>query len=133
MLGSNVNQAYANTGWPAPEVGMGATQLLWTDRHPYTIIEVSKSGKQFLMRSDKAIRTDDRGYFTESQSYRYEPDPSGHVTLVRLCRDGRWREVSFERRYDVERVVPAVDERRGRAVGTVVAVGMRKEYRDPHF
>lgn len=27
-------------GQPTPEVGMGATQLGWTDRHAYTIVEV---------------------------------------------------------------------------------------------
>ena len=34
--------AERNTG-PKPEVGMGATECGYTDRHPYEIIEVMKS------------------------------------------------------------------------------------------
>lgn len=72
-----------------PEVGMGATNLCWTDRHAYTIIEVSKSGKTIKVQADTAIRTDGYG-MTDGQSYRFEPNANGAVYTVRLTKRG-WR------------------------------------------
>lgn len=33
-----------------PEIGMGATKIMWTDRAPYTIIAISKSGKTVMVK-----------------------------------------------------------------------------------
>lgn len=75
-----------------PEVGMGATQICWTDRHAFTVIEVSKSGKRCKVQADKAIRTDKNG-MSECQEYTYEPDPKGYVRELSLRRDGKWKAV----------------------------------------
>ncbi len=73
----------------APEVGMGATELCWTDRRAYTIIEVSKSGRRFTMQEDKATPLHEG--MTESQSWIFDPNPNGCKEIVSLRKDGKWR------------------------------------------
>lgn len=73
--GSIINRII-ESGTPAePEVGMGATLMLYSDRHAYTVrrVEKSKSGKTvtIYVSRDKATRTDDHG-MSESQTYEYE-------------------------------------------------------------
>lgn len=41
---------------PEPEVGMGATNVLWTDAHAYTITRVSPSKHTFWAKRDKVER-----------------------------------------------------------------------------
>lgn len=78
-------------GQPAPEVGMGITLLMWTDRKAGTITRVSSSGKTFWFRADKAIRTDNNG-MSEDQHYRYEPDPEAGESVARLGhKSGAWK------------------------------------------
>ena len=72
-----------------PVVGEGATLLHWTDRTAATVIRVSPSGKTAWLREDTAIRTDDHG-MSDSQAYRYEPNPNGREWRVSLTKRG-WR------------------------------------------
>ena len=51
--GSFINNMMQDSLHPVPEVGMGATQLMWTDRSAGTIIEVSKSGKKLVFQRDE--------------------------------------------------------------------------------
>jgi len=74
-----------------PTVGMGATKIMFSDRHPYTVIEVM-SEKRIKVQEDSATRTDKNG-FSESQEYTYEPNPNGTVYTLSLRKDGRWRVV----------------------------------------
>jgi hypothetical protein len=79
-------------GAPEPEVGMGATILMWTDRHAATIVEVKKfktgprAGKvrEVWVTVDLATRIDNNG-MSESQEYTYETVPDGART--RYIRD----------------------------------------------
>lgn len=110
-LGSLVNVMMDNAvaaKQPVPRVGDGATHVMWTDRHAYTVIEVSASGKTVKVQRDKATRTDGRG-MTDAQSYKYEPDPQGAVRTVRLTKRG-WR-----------------------SNGEAVLMGVRDEYYDYSF
>ncbi len=72
-----------------PQIGMGATHLGWTDRTPYTIISISKSGKSFVMQEDKSTRTDKNG-MSDAQSYTHESNPEGRTREVRMTKRG-WR------------------------------------------
>ncbi len=72
-----------------PIVGMGATQIRWTDRDPYTIICVRDQGKTIDVQEDTAVRTDKNG-MCECQSYTYEPNPKGDVVTVTKRRNGQW-------------------------------------------
>ncbi len=104
----------ANSQHPTPEVGMGATRLGWTDRHPYTIIEVL-GPKRIKVQSDNATRVDKNG-MSECQEYLYEPDPTGGVEEVTLRKNGRW-----------------VTKGESQGQGTAFALGYRKKYHDFSF
>ena len=79
---------------PKPEVGMGATITMHTDRHACTIVSVSEDGKRIETTADKAIRTDlnpdGSAPMTDCQSYRYEPQPDIRRDAWTLRKDGGW-------------------------------------------
>lgn len=77
-------------GQPIPEVGMGVTELHWTDRHAGTIVRISPSGKTFWYQRDIATRTDTNG-MSESQSYSYAPDPNAALVAARRNKRGEWK------------------------------------------
>lgn len=117
----------ATKGQPKAEVGMGATLLLWTDRHAATIIAVEGDGETpgtiISVQQDHAKRADDRGPFTEDQDYEYTPDPNGRIQHFRLSKVGFW-----------EGVVRNTDTGRwNKRDGDGLAIGYRREYRDPCF
>lgn len=61
-------------------VGMGVTELLYSDRHAYEVVEVI-SDKELVIRRCKATRIDHNG-MSESQEYEYELEPyEVHATL----------------------------------------------------
>lgn len=74
-----------SVGAPTPEVGMGATILMWTDRHAATIVKVTPT--QVHVQRDRVVRVDSNG-MSESQSYRYEVDPTAEVEVFRLTKNG---------------------------------------------
>ncbi len=94
-----------------PEVGMGATYLSWTDRHAYTIISVSASGKSFKMQQDTARRVG-KIEVSENQKYSFATNLNGQILTVRMTKNG-WR-IGGQR-------------------GTKVLVGVREEYYDYSF
>lgn len=102
-----MNRIYERVESPEPEIGMGATKLLYSDRVPFTIIEIPKKDV-ILIQQDKAIRTDKNG-LSESQTYEFKTDPEGLILKVTKKR-GRWI-----------------------SDGSVILLGIRMSYRDPHF
>lgn len=120
--GSFINNIMGGQGQAqptAPEVGMGATRLCWTDRIAGTIIEVhkNKAGKvvELAFQEDRAERTDKYG-MSDCQSYSYEAWPEGPVSRYTLRKDGSW-------------------VRMGSAIrnGERLAIGIRKHYHDYSF
>lgn len=85
--GSLFNHLMSASPAKAPEVGMGATVLLWTDRHAGTITKVTP--KSFTLVEDLSIRIDNHG-MSDSQAYRYAPNPNGRTWVFRLTKKG-WR------------------------------------------
>jgi hypothetical protein len=73
-----------------PAVGEGATVIWYTDRFPATVLRISPNRKTAWLREDRAIRTDHHG-MSDSQSYRFEPDPEGREHVAHRKRDGRWQ------------------------------------------
>jgi hypothetical protein len=113
QTGSLMNHIFSGCNMPAPEIGMGATILHWTDRTACTITAISKSGKRVEVVEDNAIRTDDNG-MSDSQSYRYEPG-TGSARAFTLRKNGAW-----------------VAE--GQSMkGTRLAIGARRHYYDYSF
>ena len=76
-------------GAPKPEVGMGATILMWTDRKPATIVKVTRT--QVHVQEDKAHRADQNG-MSEDQSYEFSRDETAPVRIFRLNKRGAYRE-----------------------------------------
>ncbi len=111
---SLVNNLMANSKSPTPAVGMGATELQWTDRSPYTIVEV-KSASRIVVQADSSKRIDGNG-MSESQDYEYSPNPNGRKVVVTLRKNGRW----------VAEGQPAKN-------GTTFAIGYRDAYHDFSF
>jgi len=87
-FGSLVNATSVTSG--RPEVGMAATILGWTDRHPATVVRVSPSGKTCWVRECIAKRTDSHG-MSEVQEYEYSENPAAPEREFRLGKRG-WRE-----------------------------------------
>lgn len=98
-----------------PAIGMGATELLYSDRHAYTVIAVAASGKRATIQQDTSIRSDQNG-MSDSQSYRYEANPDGALKEIKLYRDGHWHIYTP-----------------GYGKGSVVMLGGRQEYYDYSF
>ena len=87
--GSIINHTMASAATEAPEVGMGATLLGWTDRSPATVI--GTVGKQIIVQEDTYERIDTNG-MSECQEYAYSRDPEGHKYTFEMRR-GQWVEV----------------------------------------
>jgi len=78
--GSLVNHVMSKSG-TKPEVGKGATELLWSDRHAYFVNEVSKDGKECVIERADAVRIDKNG-MSECQDYKYlRKDDADQITL----------------------------------------------------
>lgn len=90
MYGNLMNRISEHTLSPVPEVGMGATIYLHSDRLPCTVERVSPSGKTARLREDTAIRIDQNG-MSELQKYRFEPNPNGRAFTARRRENGTWR------------------------------------------
>jgi hypothetical protein len=119
--GGFINRVMEDYGKENIEVGDGATLLLWSDRRAFTIVAVERyvTGKHkgevkaVFAQADKAIRTDSNG-MSESQSYRYEPNPDAEIQKFTKRKDGRFRKENSEG-------------------NTVLAIIGREEYHDYSF
>lgn len=85
-------------GAPTPVVGMGATVLMWSDRHAATIVEVQtfKTGTRagqvsaVVIQRDHATRTDTNG-MSESQAYTFTPNADAAKEVYRLTKSGGFK------------------------------------------
>lgn len=120
--GSLVNHLYSRSASPEPVVGMGATLLSWTDRHPATVIEVNQKKRYIVVQEDDAVRLDSNG-MSESQAYEYSSNPNGSKSIYRKNRKGEW--VSHVINPDTGRLVQR------RSAGLLL--GERDKYHDFSF
>lgn len=106
-----VNQALSGATLVVPVVGMPATICMLSDRHPATVIAVSKSGKKVTVRKDnwKVISGSEHD---GSAKYEYSEDTTGPTYEFTLRKDGRWKEVKGSDR---------------------LRLGHRERYYDPSF
>lgn len=87
--GSVMNHLYSVSEQKEPEVGMGATVLMWTDRYACTIISIEKNILE--VQRDKPVRNDNNGE-CENQDYFYERNPKGAKYFFKKDRKGKYRE-----------------------------------------
>ncbi len=107
--GSLQNLLLNNVAPTMPEVGMGCTEIMWTDRNPCTIVSVSKTGKSFEFTYDDYKRIDKNG-LSDWQTWEYTSRPDAPRYKARLCKDGRYK-----------------------CRGLTIFVGEREKYSDPSF
>lgn len=75
---------------PKPEVGMGVTEMCYTDRHPYEVIEVIDD-RHIIVRALSWKRIDNNG-LSECQEYEYFSNPEASPIKLFLTKKGTWRE-----------------------------------------
>ena len=114
-FGSIDNRLMENCRQPVPVVGMGATELCYSDRHPYEIIEVIDD-RHIIVRALSWKRTDRNG-MSESQSYLYFSNPANPTAKLFLTKQGQWRERYPDRSLGCNRF----------------ALGFAERYYDPCF
>jgi hypothetical protein len=88
--GSLVNLLVGNSKSSEPVVGMGVTELCWTDRHAYEIVKVIDD-RHIIIRRLNAVRTDNNG-MSDCQDYDYYSDLTGMTLKLFRDRKGVWRE-----------------------------------------
>lgn len=98
-----------------PEVGQDCTMAVGSDRYPFRIIKVTKSGKTFWMKSLDARRIDKNG-MSESQTYVYCELPEGLGEIRRVF----WRRAKNRTGWYSDQHCP-------------VGVGHAEMYQDPSF
>lgn len=96
--------------------GQPAYLCVGSDRYPYTVSGVSKSGKSIYLQAAKhrAARRNDKGDLGSPQYSVFIPDPTGEIISARLGKDGVFRTT-------------------GSRVKCRVVLGEYDSYRDPSF
>jgi hypothetical protein len=89
LQGSFMNYAMSNNK-TLPEVGKGATRLLFSDRSAYQVMEVSEDQSRVVLKRCKSKRIDGNNFFSESQKYDYSELVERETVVV--WRNNRWRE-----------------------------------------
>lgn len=126
---SLVNHMYSRmtTGAPAPEVGMAATTLSWTDRHAATVTEVieltSKVWAYEIRVADDIVTVESGSTHDGSAKFTMVPNYEGFAALYRMNRKtGQW-------------VHGYINKSTGRFLktGGGLILGRRDHYVDPSF
>lgn len=73
LKGAYANRMYEGAQVGEIHVGMGATEMMYSDRHAYTIQKVV-SDKRVIITRDKVTRTDTNGP-SDDQEYTFESTP----------------------------------------------------------
>lgn len=83
--GSVMNMCMSGTNQTdSPQIGMGCTVLMWTDRQAATIIDMTPC--TVLVQYDKV--TPLHKGMTDSQNWHCERDPNGTKRVFRLTKNG---------------------------------------------
>jgi hypothetical protein len=123
MLHGNLHNRLMERSKPVtPEVGMGATIIMYSDRHAATIVRIKLGGsmgnptvKRVQIQEDRSIRTDANG-MCDSQDYRYERNTMSPLRWFSLRKNGRY-----------------VEEGSDMKNGTSILIGERDSYHDCGF
>lgn len=126
QTGSVINHLHsrATLGQPEPTVGMGATILLWTDRHAATIRNVLYIGGKLAVQVTRDRATVVKGSAHDgSAEYEFETTPDGHLDTFAF-NGTTWEQ------YHVN---PETKRWNKAKSGRGLRIGERDEYRDPSF
>ena len=119
----------STAGELVPKVGMGVTYLMWSDRHPGTIVAVVYGGRGVSVQRDKCTVKPGKTYInTESQGDVWDIEP----TVIEDGWDGRVQ-ISNADRFTKRKNGCWVKEGSPMRSGQRIAIGYRERYEDPHF
>ncbi len=90
VAGSFINQLMSNNS-SLPVVGKGATQMLYTDRICFEVVEVSKDGKTVKLERLNAVADPTKNNTMGHQNWIFEP--TGQYIMVQW-RHNAWRQKS---------------------------------------
>ena len=107
-----------------PEVGMGVTECLWSDRYAWEIVEVIDEKHAIIRKMDAKCKDWYAG------DWEVFPDPNGEIRHL-VFRYGRWRDLLWDEVWEDGRVVSRTPSRRLGTNGW--RLGSAEEYRDPSF
>jgi len=82
-----------------PVVGEGATEIMYSDRHAYEVLEVDEAKKTCVIQRYNPKRIDNLG-MSDSQDYEYKELVGPKINLV--YRWGSWKKVGSEIRFTDE-------------------------------
>ena len=88
MTGSFYNNIMQRSKGSTPEIGMGVTELCWSDRNPYTVVGIVNS-KTLIVQKDDYVRNDNNG-MSDMQDYTYIQNPNNHTVTITLRKNGSW-------------------------------------------
>lgn len=131
QTGSVINHLHARgtIGQPDPVAGMGATILLWTDRHAATIFRVFKhKGHTAVEVRDDESKVVQGSSHDGSAQYEYRTTPRGRKQYF-VFKDGAWREAtntSEDAAHPKLKLAP-------KGGGHGLRIGSRDTYYDPSF
>lgn len=151
-FGSLQNRLGERSLQPVPEKDMGATMSMWSDRHAYTVNEISKQtvtvtynvkGEGEVTRTYPKVifatrdnaKLVSKTILSESQEYEFTPgDPENKEKFVFHKKSGVYRKASTK-------YVPGENGERGSYVttnrttqdATALLLGYKSEYYDPSF
>jgi len=72
-----------------PEVGIGVTGSIGSDRYPYTVVEIVNA-RTIVIQQDSFKRTDKNG-MSEQQEYEYSRNPDAERITLTLRSGDRWK------------------------------------------
>jgi hypothetical protein len=121
QTGSLINHVYSRTKSQEPQIGMGVTICMWSDRHAGTIVNIN--GDMLIVCRDDVTRVDTNG-MSESQSYEYKTNPSNSKSYWKKDKRGNWCEYHFN--YETKRF-------NKNKSSSHLAIGHREEYYDYSF
>lgn len=126
--GSIGNRIAENSTMPKPEIGMGVTELCYTDREPYEVIEIIND-KKIKIREMIAKRVDTNG-MSECQDYKYFKKLDGEVKTL-VFRNGKWRDLRKEYENDENGKLVTVETKKLGCNGWLI--GNAEKYFDYSF
>lgn len=106
-------QIFSNT--ITPEIGMGATICVGSDRYAGTIVNVNKTGKTIHFQYDDSYVVFGNIYSGDVR-YTYTRNPHASIVVFTLRKNGRYKEKGASMNS-----------------GRSLIVGIRDEYCDPHI
>lgn len=72
------------------QIGEGVTVSIGSDAYPYTIIDISPSGKTIYLQEDRVERIDSNG-ISEVQEYKYFRNSEGKEIKASMRKNGGWK------------------------------------------